>query len=82
MKLTTHVIAIFSHIEGTNKLHVILAPSAEKAAKMALIENIEEEYRTEEYTSWVDGLGDDLESITQGAHEGELVISNILTLHN
>ena len=78
--MKTHIVAIFSQLEGENKLHLVMEENQVKAVKKALIQNCEEEYRTDDFKEWVNGLGDTLEDISKNAYNGELVISNVLTI--
>jgi len=80
--MKTHIVAIFNHHEGTNKVYIVLAETEVEAAKKALIENCEEQYRTQDYKDWVEGLGDTLEKITDNAHQGELVLSNVVSIQS
>ena len=78
--MKTHIVAIFNKLEGDNKLHCVLAENEVAAVKKAIIENCQEEYRTDDFKAWVNGLGETLEEVEQSAHEGELCISNVLTI--
>ena len=52
--MKTHIVAIFNHLDGHNKLHCIVAENEVEAVKKALVENCDKEDRTEDYCSWVE----------------------------
>lgn len=78
--MKTHIVAIFNHLDGENKLHCVIAENEVVAIKKAILENCEEEYRTDDFKAWVNGLGETLEEVSQNANDGELCISNVLTI--
>ena len=80
--MKTHIVGIFSHHDAVNKIHVVLAENEVDAAKKALLENCEEKYRNEDYKEWVDGLGDTLEKVSEGALQSELVLSNMISIQS
>ena len=78
--METHIVGIFNHFEGENKLHIILADNEVDAVKKAIINNTSEQDRTKEYLEWVEKLGTTLEEVTENAYQSELVISNVVSI--
>lgn len=78
--MKTHIVAIFNQLQGENKLHCVIAENEVSAVKKAVIENCDPEYLTDDYKDWANRLGETLEDVLQNAHDGELCISNVLTI--
>jgi len=78
--MNTYFIAIFSHYDAVNKLHVIIAKNHVDAAKQAILLNTAEQHRTDTYKEWIDKLGDSVGDITKNAALSGLVISEALVI--
>lgn len=73
--MSTYIIAIFSHMDGDNRLFEVEADTAVEAAKKAVINHADEKYRNEDYLNWANGLGETYEDGQDNATQSELIIS-------
>jgi len=78
-KKSAYIIAIYSALDGDNRIFKILATTPEEAAKKALIEHCPLKYRDKTYINWVNGLGNNLKKISTGAAQSELILTEVLT---
>lgn len=77
-----YVVAIFNQMDGDNRIFLVNGPSQEVAAKLAILAQCLPQYKDQAYEDWVDGLGEDIETIVNGAAQGELILSTPFALNS
>ncbi len=80
--MADYVVSIFSQMDGDNRTFLVNGPSVEVAAKVAILAHCSPEYKNQDYKDWVEGLGEDFETIANGAAQGELILSVPLSLNS
>ena len=68
-----YIVAIYDQSEGENKMYAVQADNDVEAAKKALMEHSQPEYLLDgHYAEWVNGLGDNIEDVINGAWQSDL----------
>ena len=73
-----YVVSIFSHMDGDNRTFLIEASNDADAAKQTILAHCPQKYRDTKYKAWVAGLGEDFNTVANGAAQGGLVLSTPL----
>lgn len=70
-----YLTAIFDYSDASNRVFLLDAENDVDAAKKSLIQHCPEKYRDEKYLDWVEGLGNTLEEIMNGAVQSDLILT-------